>query len=124
MLWGQGPPLTWLATTTQVIVTLCCFQHLDHGRQTVTPSLNNQQLMKQEALVASSPHNNDVAMTHSPTPNNHTPPGSVGQSHVSPAGQFVSKCTDSVPYMALARSAIDLETAERILMKFDTRGLQ
>lgn len=83
------------ASTQHVIKTLCCFQHLDHGRQTMTPSLNNQQqqqLLKQQALATASPHNNDVSMTHSPAaPNNHTPPGSVGQSHVSPAGQLVSK---------------------------------
>lgn len=69
-------------------------QHLDHGRQIVTPSLNSQQqqqLLKQQALVTSSPHNNDVSMTHSPAaPNNHTPPGSVGQSHMSPAGQLIN----------------------------------
>jgi hypothetical protein len=86
----------WLAASARHFTkTLCCFQHLDHVRQTVTPSLNNQQqqqLLKQQALATSSPHNNDVSMTHSPAaPNNHTPPGSVGQSHMSPAGQLVSK---------------------------------
>lgn len=86
-----------LVETTCYKNFMFCFQHLDHGRQTVTPSLNNQQqqqLLKHQALATSSPHNNDVSMTHSPAPrNNHTPPGSVRQSHVSPAGQLVSKST-------------------------------
>ncbi|KDR17122.1 GATA-binding factor A [Zootermopsis nevadensis] len=66
-------------------------QHLDHGRQTATPSLNNQQqqqLLKQQTIVTASPHNNEVCMTHSPMSSNHTPPGSVGQPHVSGAGQL------------------------------------
>lgn len=68
-------------------------QHLDHGRQTATPSLNTQQpqqFLKQRALVTSSPNNNEVSLTQSPAPSNHTPPGSVGQAHVSSAGQLVS----------------------------------
>jgi hypothetical protein len=68
-------------------------QHLDHGRQIATPSLNSQQqqqLLKQQTLVTSSPNNNEVPLTQSPAPSNHTPPGSVGQAHVSPAGQLVS----------------------------------
>jgi len=68
-------------------------QHLDHVRQTPTPSLNNQQpqqFLKQQTLVTSSPNNNEVPLNQSPAPSNHTPPGSVGQAHVSSAGQLVS----------------------------------
>jgi len=68
-------------------------QHLDHGRQTTTPSLNSQQqqqFLKQQSLVTSSPNNNEIPLTQSPAPSNHTPPGSVGQAHVSSAGQLIN----------------------------------
>jgi hypothetical protein len=120
----------WFAASTQhIIKILCCFQHLDHGRQTMTPSVNNQQ----QPLATSSPHNNDVSMTHSPAaPNNHTPPGSVGQSHVSPVGQLVSTSISAIRnklsfYMVFAQSELPSmcffsETNERISIKFDTWG--
>jgi hypothetical protein len=103
----------------------------------MTPSLNSQQqqqLLKQQALATSSPHNNDVSMTHSPAaPNNHTPPGSVRQSHMSPAGQLVSKSTAAIRnklsfYTVFAQSGRSSmrffsETTERTSMKFETWGL-
>ncbi|XP_069676713.1 uncharacterized protein [Periplaneta americana] len=65
-------------------------QHLDTPRQTATPSLGSQQqqMLKQQTLAsASSPHSNEMSVTHSPASNNHTPPA---QAHNSPTAQVIS----------------------------------
>ncbi|PSN37312.1 hypothetical protein C0J52_21028 [Blattella germanica] len=64
-------------------------QKTEQGRKAVTPTMNNQQALKQQTTVSSSPQSNDGTMTQSPA-TNHTPPGSVGQAHASPAGQVIN----------------------------------